>query len=496
MAFEAEFADLHVDGDGVLAGPAGGAIVIGGFAHAAEHAIQRKVGKRVDFDEVADLVDGAAVGDELGGRGEVDAEETGMADRRAGDAHVDFFGAGAAKCEHLAAGGGATDDGVFDDDDAFAFDHFGDDDEFHLHGEVAHVLAGLNEGAADIAIGDDAFFKGDAALLGIAEGGGAAAVGDGHDDVGIDGGFDGELAAHALADFHDHVAEEIAGRAGEIDVLERAVRGVCGEAFREETAGHFGAGLVDGDDFAGEDFADVGGLDALQGAGFGGEAVEAVAGLADDEGAEAPGIAAAFDAVGKQKEEAEGSLQMAEDVGEGIGLFLVGGLGEHVDDDFGIAGGIEDVAPLLIFVFEFGGVDEIAVVGDGDLAADVFFEDGLGVAFAIGAGGGVADVSDGDVAGEFAEDVFFEDVGDKTEAGVGVDDIAVGGGDAGGFLATVLEGVETVVAAFDGVSGSGDAEDSALFFFFAREFGNDFDGEIGGRGGHLGEGDGAGVGAR
>ena len=53
-------------------------------------------------------------------RGEVDAEEAGMADRRAADAQVDFLGAGTAEREHLAAGGGAADDRVLDDDDALA----------------------------------------------------------------------------------------------------------------------------------------------------------------------------------------------------------------------------------------------------------------------------------------------------------------------------------------------------------------------------------------
>ena len=35
-----------------------------------------------------------------------------------------------------------------------------------------------------------------------------------------------------------------------------------------------------------------------------------------------------------------------------------------------------------VLVFDFGGVDEVAVVGDGDLATDVFFEDRLCVGFA------------------------------------------------------------------------------------------------------------------
>ena len=40
---------------------------------------------------------------------------------------------------------------------------------------------------------------------------------------------------------------------------------------------------------------------------------------------------------------------MPEHVGEGIGLLLVRRLGEQVEDDFGVGGGVEDVAELLVF---------------------------------------------------------------------------------------------------------------------------------------------------
>ena len=306
---------------------------------------------------------------------------------------MDFLGAGAAEGEHLAAGGGAADDRIFNDDDPFAFDHFGNDDEFHADGEVAHVLRGLDEGAADVTVGNDAFFEGDAGFLGIAKGARSeAGVGDGDDDVGVDGGFAGKLPAHFLADVDDHVAEEIAGRAGEVDVFKGTV-GRLGVGFGEEAAGELGAGAVDGDNFAGLNFAEIGRLDALERAGFGGHTVIAVERAAEDQRTETPGITAGFDAIGEEEDERRSALQVAEDVGEGIGFFLVGGLGEHVEDDFGIGGGVEDVAELLVLGLDAGGVDEVAIVGDGDLAADVFLENGLGVAFAVGAGGGVADVA-------------------------------------------------------------------------------------------------------
>jgi hypothetical protein len=49
---------------------------------------------------------------------------------------------------------------------------------------------------------------------------------------------------------------------------------------------------------------------------------------------------------------------------------------------------------------------------------------------------------------------------------VGVDDGAIGGGDAGGFLAAMLEGVEAVVTAFNTVGWPGNAKNTAFFLFF------------------------------
>ena len=89
--------------------------------------------------------------------------------------------------------------------------------------------------------------------------------------------------------------------------------------------------------------------------------------------------------------------------------------------------------------------------------------DGLGVLLAAGAGGGVAGVADGDVAGKVAEVVLLEDLGDEAHAAVHVDAEAVGGGDAGALLAAVLQGVDAVEGDAGYVFiGCVDAEDAAL----------------------------------
>ena len=74
-----------------------------------------------------------------------------------------------------------------------------------------------------------------------------------------------------------------------------------------------------------------------------------------------------------------------------------------MEDNLGVRGGVEDGA----VVFEVGSegliVDEVAVVGHADGAEAVTGDKGLDV-FEHGlAGGGVADVADGEAAGELVE---------------------------------------------------------------------------------------------
>ncbi len=443
VALEAEFALGLIDGDFVFAAPAGGAVTVFGLVKAIQHAFHGEVGEAVDFEEVADFFDGAVVGDELGARGEIDAVEAGMANRGAGDAEVNFLRTGVAEGAHLGAGGGAADDGVFDNDDAFAFNDVGDDVELHGDGAVALELVGHDEGAADEAVGDDAFFELDAGFNRIAEGGGTAGVGHRHDVVGVDGGFAGELAAHGLTCGVDGLPEHFAGDVGEVDVLE-AAHGELGRGGFEAAA--VNAVVIDADDFAGLDLADVFGVEGVKRAGFTGDNPIAVE-LAENERADAPRIAGGFDAIWKQKQEAVGPLQMLENVREWISFLHVRWFGEEVDDDFGVGGALEDVAMLFVLLAEEGGVDQIAVVGDGDGAHEIFAEKRLGVADFAGTGGGIADVADGGVAGEFfAEETGGEDLADEAHADVAVEGGAVGGDDAGGFLAAMLLRKEAVIA--------------------------------------------------
>src|SRR5208282_2511416 len=122
IPLEAEFALWVIDGDFVIAAPAGGAIVFAGAFHAGEEPLEGEVGEAVDLEEFSHLLDGAIVGDQFLAGGEINSIKAGMSDGRAGDAQVDFLRPGSADGAHFGKGGGPADDGVFDDDDAFALD--------------------------------------------------------------------------------------------------------------------------------------------------------------------------------------------------------------------------------------------------------------------------------------------------------------------------------------------------------------------------------------
>jgi hypothetical protein len=125
-----------------------------------EQAIERQVGQRVGFNELADLFDGVVGGDEFALAGRVDAVEAGRNGRRATDAEMDFCCAGAADHADDFAAGGAADDGVVDEDDALAFEQVVNGVELEADAEVADALLGLNEGAAHVVVADEAERKG------------------------------------------------------------------------------------------------------------------------------------------------------------------------------------------------------------------------------------------------------------------------------------------------------------------------------------------------
>ena len=117
--------------------------------------------------------------------------------------------------------------------------------------------------------------------------------------------------------------------------------------------------------------------------------------------------------------------------------------GDQVEDHLGVRGRLEDRAFADQLVAQGQEVGQVAVVGEGDAAGLEVGEHRLDVADEAAAGGGVAGVADGDVAGQALDQVGAgEGVADMAHVAFGVEALAVEGGDAAGFLAAVLQGVQ------------------------------------------------------
>ena len=225
----------------------------------------------------------------------------------------------------------------------------------------------------------------------------------------------------------------------------------------------------DHDELAGENVALEFGAEQIEGAGFGGEddGVGAV-GIGDaphGERAEAAGIAGGKDAVAGHHDDGKGAFDLAERVGDGVDER--GGLRmrDELDDDFGVGGGLEERALALELHAEIAEVDEVAVVGDGDEALGGFDADGLGVEERGVAGGGVARVADGHVALEACARTSSVKISDDEAHAFDVGEMgAVGGGDAGGFLTAMLEGVEAEIDLAGGVGVAVDGYYATVFF--------------------------------
>ena len=112
-------------------------------------------------------------------------------------------------------------------------------------------------------------------------------------------------------------------------------------------------------------------------------------------------------------------------------------------------------------------VDQVAVVGQRHRAVRTDDMHWLGVFGFAGAGGGVAGVTDRDVAREVSKIHLVEDLRHEAHPGLRVNFLAVCCGDPGAFLAAVLQSVDAVKgdASYVGVAVSGGVypKDAALF---------------------------------
>src|SRR3546814_486409 len=133
-------------------------------------------------------------------RSRIDTVKAAMPGRWAGDPHVDLSRTCVTHHLHDLQRCRAAHDAVIDKDNALAVDEGTVCIVLQLHAQMADLVARLDEGAANIVGTDDPQFEGNARLLGIADRGRDAAVGNGNHIVGLDRIFDGKLRTDCLPD--------------------------------------------------------------------------------------------------------------------------------------------------------------------------------------------------------------------------------------------------------------------------------------------------------
>ena len=162
-------------------------------------ALERQVGERVGAQLGGHLGLRAVVGDHLLARRHVDPVVAGMADRRRGDAHVHLAGARVAQHLHDLARRVAAHDRVVHDDDALARDDLGQRVELQPQAVLAQLLAGLDEGARDVAVLDQPVVLREPGRAREAARGRVAGVRHRDHQVGLDRRLAGEDLAHPAA---------------------------------------------------------------------------------------------------------------------------------------------------------------------------------------------------------------------------------------------------------------------------------------------------------
>ncbi len=370
-----------------------------------------------------------------------------------------FPGAGLA--DHLddLGRGGAADDRVVDQDHALAVELGARRVVLQLHAEMANVVRGLDEGAADIVVADDAELEGHAALGGVADRRRHAGVGHRDHQVGVDVALAGELGADALPRLVDAGALDDAVGAREVDVLEDAEALVL----RAERVVAVHAGVVDHDDLARLDVAHEVGADDVEAAGLGCQDV-GVADLAQHQRADAVRIAHADQACRRKGHQRIGTLDLAHRADQPVDHAQAPAERHQVDDDLAVGGRLEQAAAADQVLPQLHRVGQVPVVAHGEAAGFELGEQRLRVAGDGGPGGGVAVVADRGVALEPLDHArVAEIVADVTQAPMRRELLAVEGDDARRLLAAVLLGVQPERGVRGGVGRAVDAEQRTLF---------------------------------
>ena len=429
-----------------------------------------QVAQRIRADDLIDLLHGAAGGDQQLLVRNVGAEIAGIFEGRGRHAEVDLRCTGVPQQLDDAGRGGAAHDGVIHQHDPLALDGAGYDVQLDAHTVLALLLAALDEGAANVFVLDEADAVGDAALLGVAEGGVEAGVRHTDDHIGLHGVLLRQEAACLLAGLVDRAALDDAVRAGEVDVLEDAHLGVLPAAVILDAAQLAGAG-VGHDDLAGLHIPQKRSTGRIQRTALAGEDVAAAGQRTDAQRPVAARVTHCDELGGRHDDEAVGTLQHIHRLADGRldAAHPQPVAGDEVADDLGIGGAVEDGTLVFQLAAKLQRVGQVAVVAQGHRAPAMPDDHGLGVGPHPAAGRGIADMARchvGRGGGKTAQHGRGEHLVHQAEIPVAGDDAIVVDGDAAALLAAMLQSVQGRVGCGCHILGPGtviDAEHTALF---------------------------------
>ena len=125
---------------------------------------------------------------------------------------------------HQRPGGVASHDRVVHHHQPLVLEGRGERVELHADAQLAHLVVGVDEGTADVAVLDQGLAVGDAAAGRVADGGGIAGVGHGDHQVGLHRRLCRQLLTHAAAGGIERLPLHHRVGAGEVDELEDAQR--------------------------------------------------------------------------------------------------------------------------------------------------------------------------------------------------------------------------------------------------------------------------------
>ena len=361
----------------------------------------------------------------------------------------------------------AADDGVVHENDALAAHRGGDDVELDLDSVLAHLLIGRDERSADIFVFQKSDAVGNARSLRVAERRIQTRIGNADDDIRVDLIFFRKERARALSRVVHIAAVDLRIGARRVEVLEHAerllpaaVRGIVLDA-------------VFGDDehFARLDLAHLVPPNRVERAGLGSDQIAPVVALAEAERAEAVRVARGDELGGRHDDERIRPFELVHRgehrLFDGTGPDALAG--DHVGDDFGIRGRVEDAALVFKLGSQLRRVDEVAVVRKRHVAFEVVDDDGLRVLSSARARRAVAHVPDRHVAEpEFVEYVGRENIVNETDVFIRIEHAVVVDDDARGLLPAVLERKQRIVSRGSDLLrlGRKNAEHAAFFVNF------------------------------